>query len=778
MIGIFFETTSCVTALQSFLPYYYKSTCLKIVVKVKQQFNYNHKAYYIMKTSFTFLSAIIFPGIVLGQGLTNKPFSEYKNYGYSIVIENNDEDKAVLEAQRKAAENYKLTGNYNLAEKMYAKLNESSQKAEEDIYAYAQILKMNKKYAEAQQQMILYSSLKSSEIRAKLFNENKTYFNDLLKDKGQFKIKNLEANSAQQDFGVTYYKEKVVFASSRCNRFNATLHNWKGNNLPYLDLFVGEVNTENEITETKKIGKFNKKYHEGPATYTKDGNTVMYTEDNYKEKSSDHVRKLVIMESKYQNGKWGEKKSFPLNNKEYSVGHPSLSSDGNTLYFASDMPGGKGGVDIYRITRNEDGSWGTPENLGDQINTEGNEMFPFIHESGLFFFSSDGRPGLGGLDVFATEIKNNKINKVINVGAPVNGSKDDFTFVLNSDKTNGYFASNREGGKGFDDIYSFNLLKPFIFSKTIKGTAKDKEGRLLANTKVNLYDALGNIVNTISTTENATYSFEIENNGIYKLVGIKDSYFEGNNSVNITDNSDVMLADVVLEKDPGLSLIALITDAASSLPLEGVKINLFNIQSNTQIGNYNTPETGDFKTLLTTNKIGDKIAYKLKLEKTGYITKEVVFSYEIVKPGEIKIHETLDLSMAKLKVGEDLATMIDVKPIYFDLGKWNIRKDATKELDKIVKIMNEHPNMVIELGSHTDCRGTAASNEKLSNKRAVASANYIKKWITNPERIYGKGYGESKLKNGCACEGNVKTNYTEAQHQENRRTEFIIIKVD
>lgn len=732
-----------------------------------------------MKTQLILLSAFILPGVVLGQGLAKKAIDDFENFSNPKVIEKVEGKKKItVDAQRQMAENYKLTGNYAMAESMYAKIVNSTEKTEEDIYAYSQILKMNGKYTEARYHMNIFSLLKTNDIRAKLFSENTTYAADLLKDNGQFKIKNLEANSAQQDFGVTYYKDNVVFTSSRCNNLSATLHHWTSGNLPYLDLYLGKIDDKNEICKTKKLAKFNKKYHEGPATYSKDGNIVMYTEDNYSAKSSDGFRKLVIMEAKFKDGKWGEKIPFPLNNKEYSVGHPSLSADGNTLYFSSDMPGGKGGVDIYRATRNADGTWGNAENLGDKINTEGNEMFPFIHENGFLFFSSDGRPGLGGLDVFATQIKNNKISKVINVGAPVNGSKDDFTFVLNSEKTKGYFASNREGGKGWDDIYSFDLIVPFKFNKTIIGTAKDKEGNILANTKVNLYDASGNVINTVLTTENAIYSFDVDDNGTYNLVGTKDKYSDGNNSVNITEESQIVISNVVLEKTPDLALLALITDAVSMEPLEGVKATLTDVLNDKTVGDYNTPETGDFKTPLGGNKIGDKIVYKLKLEKQGYLSKEVVFSYVIVKPGEIKMHETLDLSMARLKVGGDLAKMVDLKSIYFDLGKWNIRKDAATELDKIVKIMNEYPNMVVELGAHTDCRGTAAANEKLSQKRATSSAEYIKKMIVNPERIYGKGYGESKLLNGCACEGKVKTTYTEEQHQENRRTEFIIVKYE
>lgn len=723
------------------------------------------------------LCCLILPFSFFGQTSLKKANNHYNNYSYTKVIENLEDEKQVTtDAQRKLAESYKITGNFTAAESVYSKIVEASDKTPQDVYAYAQILKMNAKYADAQKQMDIYSSLNAADSRTKLFNQNKTYTIDLLKDKGQFEIKNLEVNSAEQDFGVTYFKNEIAYTSSK-HDINAAYRRWNGNNLPFLDLYVGQVEENGEIINSKKISSLNKKYHEGPSSYNKEGNIVVYTQDNYQSKSSDGIRKLEMIESKFKDGKWSEKIPFPLNNKEYSVGHPSLSADGNTLYFASDMPGGIGGVDIYRITRNPDGTWGKEENLGSKINTEGNEMFPFIHESGLFFFSSDGRPGLGGLDVFATQMKNNQITKVINVGTPINGSKDDFSFVLNEAKSKGYFSSNREGGKGDDDIYSFNLLKPFQFGKTIKGVAKDKNGNILSNVKVDLYDDQGKILNNVVTNNNGEYIFDVENAGQYKLSGQKESYISGNNSVSVPEDKDLVESNVILEKDPGMSLVAIITDAQTKKTIEGAKVTIL-ADGNQPFDNFVTKADQNYRRTLPNNKVGDKLNYKIKIEKLGYLTKEVDFNYTIVKPGEINIHEALDITLSKLEVGADLAKMIDIKPIYFDLGKFNIRKDAAIELDKIVKIMNEYPNMEVELGSHTDCRATAAFNEKLSGNRAQASAEYIKKSISRPERISGKGYGESKLKNGCACEGSVKSTCTEEEHQQNRRTEFIILKVE
>ena len=726
------------------------------------------------KTVLIVLSAL--PICMFSQSSVKKATQYYNNYSYSKVVEKlEDKNQINTDAERRLAESYKMLGDYAKAELLYAKITNAPDKKSEDILAYAQILRMNSKYTEAQTQMDIYSSMFENDLRVKLYKANTAYAVDLLKDKGQFEIKNLVVNSEQQDFGVTFYKDQVVFASSK-HDISAAKRSWNGNNLPYLDLYIGKVDDKSEIISTEKLNKLNKKYHEGPSSYSKDGSIVMYTQDNYKSKSTDGVRKLEMIESRFKDGKWGEKISFPLNNKEYSVGHPSLSADGNSLYFSSDMPGGKGGVDLYRVDRKADGTWGSAENLGDKINTEGNEMFPFIHESGLFFFSSDSRPGLGGLDVFVSQITDNQFSKVVNIGAPINGSKDDFTFVLNAEKTKGFFASNREGGKGDDDLYSFNLLKPFQFGKSIKGTAKDKTGTILANTQVELKDKNGVVLKTVTTNADGTYSFDVEAGKEFVLNGSKDAYLPGKNVANTLGEEDVVIANLILEKTTSLSLYALVTDAKTKSALEGVKITITDNATGKIINEFLTPTSGDYRKTLAENKIGDQLNYTLKLEHDGYLSKTVNFNYKITQPGEIKIHETLDLAMNKLEVGGDLATMIDIKPIYFDLGKFNIRKDAAIELDKIVKVMNDYPKMEVELGSHTDCRASAAFNEKLSDNRAKASAEYIKKSITNPERISGKGYGESKLKNGCACEGAVKSTCTEDEHQQNRRTEFIILK--
>jgi outer membrane protein OmpA-like peptidoglycan-associated protein len=221
----------------------------------------------------------------------------------------------------------------------------------------------------------------------------------------------------------------------------------------------------------------------------------------------------------------------------------------------------------------------------------------------------------------------------------------------------------------------------------------------------------------------------------------------------------------------------LVTDASTKQPLGATKLKITDQKTGEVLIDTLTSITGDVMKGLTERKVGNQLSLVIELKKDGYLGKTVNFNHAITQPGIINVHEQLDLSLDKLDVGMDLAKLIDIKPIYFDLNKFNIRKDAAIELEKIVKVMNEYPSMVIELGSHTDCRASIAYNEKLSDNRAKASAAYIKSRITNPGRIYGKGYGEAKLIVDCPCEGTMKSTCPEEEHQKNRRTEFVIMKM-
>jgi len=703
-------------------------------------------------------------------GKIKKGKKHFDSYSYSKAIEKYEPiAQKTTDINRTLADSYTKIRDTEKAEIYYAEVVKAEDKTPEDVYGYAAILSKNGKYKEAEEWMKTYNSLAKNDSRAIQYSSKPGHYKTLLKDEKRFSIKNIDANSAQEDFGPAYYKDKVVFASSREGTVSIK-RTWNWNQLPFLDMYEATASEDNELSELTELskGKKNKKYHEGPVSFNKEGTYMVFTRNNYKGKSEDGIIKLQLFSSEMKDGKWQKEVALPYNNNEYSVGHASLTADGNTMYFASDMPGGTGGVDLYKASKNEDGTWGEAQNLGNKINTEGNEMFPFIHKDDMLFFASDGHLGLGGLDIFIAQVKGNDFGKIQNVGVPVNGSKDDFSFILDEESKKGYFASNRSDGKGDDDIYSFNLLKPFTFGKIIKGTAKDKKGTILDSTLITLYDEEGNSLETVTTNENGEYQFTVEPDLNFELDGKKSKFFDGTNTATTITEEDVIIADLTLEKDPGLSLYAIITDKKTGNPLEGVKMTIIDNMTGVKI-EYLTPNSGSYRKPLAEKKLNDKGSYNIILEKDGYFSKTVTYNTEFTKPGVYEINSVLDLALdPEVK---DLAQLIEINPINFDLNKYKIRPDAAIELDKIVAVMNKYPEMEVELGSHTDARGSDAYNRKLSDRRAKASAAYIKKHITNPERIYGKGYGETQIINKCV--NGVQC--TDEEHEVNRRTEFKVI---
>ena len=720
----------------------------------------------------------------------------YRSFSYAKAIDKYENlGVSEIEHKRNLAISYWKRGFLDRAEILFKEIVTTDGHTADDVYNYACILREQKKYQTSDEWMVKFGEMNVSDSRGKAYLKGIGAYEKLQKDKGQFKLSNLEINSEQQDFGTAYYKDKVVFASSR-EGTKSIFRRWNWNELPFLDTYIADkdgAELSNEALFSKKV---NKKFHEGPVAFSADGSMMIFTRNNYEEKAGDKVTRLKLFSSSLEDGKWTKPEALPYNSPDYSVGHASISADGQTLYFASDMPGGIGGVDIYKASINEDGSFGKAINLGDKVNTEGNEMFPFIHPSNeMLFFSSNGKVGLGGLDVFVAQLKEDAtIGKVMNVGSPLNSNRDDFAFVMNEDQTSGYISSNREGGKGDDDIYSVQVLKPFTFGKIIKGVAKDKKGEILAATTVKLYDSEGNEVEEVTTADDGSYEFIVDADKDFKLTGAKEKYFPGENSATTKTEEDVVIVDLELEKDPGLALYALVTDKETGAPLDSVKMVITDNMTG-EIETIITEASGDYLRPLVDKKLNDRGSYNIVLEKNGYLGKTVTYNTLFDKEGKYEVHSELDLTLEPIQVGADLSKIIDINPIYFDLNRYNIRDDAAIELDKIVKVMNENPTMVIELGSHTDSRGSTSSNERLSDRRAKASAKYIAERITNPERIYGKGYGESKpnVVDASADGGSAEQVLTEEfinafkargnraafdkYHQLNRRTEFIIIKM-
>lgn len=498
-----------------------------------------------------------------------------------------------------------------------------------------------------------------------------------------YEIKNLDINTKYSDFGTTLFgKNKVIYTSSK-RGFGNTSRIWKGNKQPFLDLYQGELDSNGEIYNSNPLSKvINSKFHEGITAISRDLKTMYFTRNNYyknkKNKDDNHnVNLAIFITTLQEDGKWGEPKSFALNNKNYSCGHPTLSLDEKRLYFSSDMPGGFGKTDIYYVEIKDDGSYGTPVNLGPKINTAGHEKFPFISHDNILYFSSDGRKNLGDLDVYLINLDHKNTTEPTAIEAPINSTFDDFAFVIQLDNKRGYFSSNRAGGKGDDDIYSFNINTPKVeCHQKIQGKIIDSADKSnVSGATVVLYDQNGKELQTTIVQKDASFTFDIECNKKYQLKASKMGYAQ--------------------------------TDAQ----LESTSEN----------------------------------------KKTHNIEMSLLMN---------------DFEAIKEK------TLIKINPIYFDLNSSKIRRDAEIELNKVVEVMKKYPDIVIECSSHTDSRASDQYNMWLSERRAKNTVDYIVSKGISPNRISGKGYGERQLIN--KCKDGVKC--TETHHQDNRRTEFMLIR--
>ncbi|RTL12268.1 MAG: flagellar motor protein MotB [Flavobacteriaceae bacterium] len=635
-----------------------------------------------MKTLYTLVVVLSITVGAFGQGSKlNKADKKYDKYSYIDAIEIYEK---VAEKGYKSVELFQKLGNayyfnseLDKASKWYGELFALNQEIESEYYfRYAQALKAEGNYEKSNQYMELFAQ-KTNDSRAKLFQENKNYLTNIDAVSGKYTINKTDVNSEFYDYGPTFFGKQIVFTSSRSegNQYSK-IHAWTKQN--FTDLFVASIDNDGRLGSVENFSKtVNTKFNESSPIFTKDGKTMYFTRNNYndgkKRKSDDKVIMEKIYKAELVNGEWTNVKELPFSSDNYKTAHPALSSDEKTLYFASDMPGSFGNSDLYKVSIDSNGNFGLPENLGTTINTEGRETFPFIDADNNLFFASDGHPGLGGLDIFEAKANTNSFEKPINIGKPLNSQMDDFSYVTNKDGL-GFFSSNRDGGIGFDDIYTFRIC-----THTLSGLITDIDTKeILPNSKVILYDDKMNKISETIASEKGLYSFKIDCNKKY-LVRVSKEEYE------------------TIEKS-----------------FEPISIN-----------------------------------------------------------GESKLDFELKRKIFPIEVGTDLAKVLNISIIYFDLDKWNIRKDAAEDLEKIIAVMNQYPSMTIDIRSHTDSRQSHKYNEQLSDRRAKSTLEFMVKNGINRSRLTAKGYGETQLVNNCSDDVPCSEN----EHQKNRRSEFIVIKM-
>lgn len=635
-----------------------------------------------MKTIYTIILTLSITIGAFGQGAKlTKADKKYDKYSYIDAIEIYEKvaEKGYksVEIFEKLGNAYYFNGELDKASRWYGELFALNEEVDAEYYfRYAQALKAEGNYEKSNQYMELFAQ-KSNDSRAKLYQENKDYLTDINAVSGKYTMDKTDVNSEFYDYGPSFWGNQIVFTSSRSEgNLYSKIHDWTKQN--YTDLFVASIDNEGKLGSVENFSKtVNTKFNESSPVFTKDGKTMYFTRNNYndgkKRKSDDKVIMEKIYKAEFVNGEWTNIKELPFSNDNYKTAHPALSPDEKTLYFASDMPGSIGNSDLYRVSIDSNGKFGTPENLGPTINTEGRETFPFVDADNNLFFASDGHPGLGGLDIFEAKFSNNTFEKPINIGKPLNSPMDDFGYVVNAESL-GFFSSNRDEGTGFDDIYTFKVC-----THTLNGLITDVDTKeILPNAKVILFDDKMNQISETTASEKGLYSFKIE----------------------------------------------------------------------------------------CSKK------YYVRASKEEYETNEKSFG-PVTKTGESKLDIELKRNIFPVVVGTDLGKILDVSIIYFDLDKWNIRRDAAEDLEKIIAVMEKYPDMTIDIRSHTDSRQTHKYNELLSDRRAKSTLEFMVKNGINRTRLTAKGYGETQLVNDC--KDNVPC--SEAEHQKNRRSEFIVLKM-
>lgn len=578
---------------------------------------------------------------------------------------------------------YYFNAEFGKAEKWYGELFDMNKdQTGEYCYRYAQCLKSIGDYKKADKILELYTKKAGNDQRAKLFANDKDYLQDIKENSGRFNIENAGINSEFSDYGTSFFGDKLIFASSR-EVIGASKKVFTWTNQAFTNLYASKVNSEGKLEEPVLFdNKINSKFHESTPVFTKDGKTMYFTRNNFidgkKGKNSERVTLLKIYKATLEDNEWKNVVELPFNSNDYSVAHPALSVDDKVLYFASNMPGTLGQSDLFKVRINNDGTYSTPENLGVAINTEGRETFPFISDDNQLYFSSDGRPGLGGLDVYVSKIDEaSAFGKVENIGEPINGTQDDFAFFIDTKSRIGFFTSNRSGGKGYDDIYKFSEIR---CSQVLTGVVSDLETNIaIPNAKVSLYDKNNQFIKGTVANTSGEYHFDVECGKTYNIRAQKNHYEANEESIAVP-------------------------------------------------------------------KVNGKTNLPIALNKEG----------------------------CELTVGVDLAKCFGIKMIYFDLDKSNIRKDAAIDLEKILDVMIQYPQIKIDIRSHTDSRQTVKYNESLSDRRAKSTRVWLISKGIDASRLTAKGYGESQLINKCA--DNVDC--TEEEHQLNRRSEFIVISID
>ncbi len=585
-----------------------------------------------------------------------------------------------------------------------------------------------------------------------------------------YEIKNTSINSAYAEFGTIYLKNSgVLFASSKknINDKSFTKNRRKKNRQLQLELYKGLLSNAQDITESERFtNEVKSKVFEADITFTLDYKTVFFTWNNfYNTKKLDSAKWMslrIVRATMDENLNITNISNVPFNSSKYSVKNPYVSNDGRKLFFVSDMPNGYGDTDIYVVDLYPDGRYGKPKNLGPDINTKKDELFPFMDKNNTLYFSSYGHRGIGGLDIYRSRYLHGNFEKPTNLPKPINSKYDDFAFVIDNNTNTGFFTSSRISGMGDVDIYGFKLNIKSCEQVLTADIIDEKSGITLEKVNISLYSNGKLIQNKMI---DGSMAFDLECNQQYKLIVQKENYHKKEIAFKTNpDNHQSVIKTIRLTSlkcDQNISVT--IVNQVDKTPVSGAKIVVY--KGNEILKEMQVPHNGTFS-----YKIDCSDEYQIIASHKDYLSGSLAISRSV----GVKITPAFSMFLKPLDefITIQNQKMLKLLPLYFELDKTYINSKSAIELNKVVRILNKYPSMKIEIKTHTDSRGNDNYNFKLSDSRAKSTKNYIVLKGIDPSRILSRGFGESELINKCS--NGVRC--TEEEHQKNRRTEFIVLK--
>ena len=604
------------------------------------------------------------------QYYTKQGDEQYNAFGYKKATKYYEKAvsrKKNTQTLEKLADCYFKINDYKNAEKYFKEAVADEKFSINSKVNYAKTLMSLGKYDEAKVLLNSVLSEQPDNAIAKALLASCGLVPQFVKDSNRYTISNIDFKGFESYFSPVFYKDGLVFVGEGTETARKKVY--AGTMRGYEHLYFSKKDAAGKLSEPVLLnGIVNKHYHSASAALGNNGTDIYFSSiSSDKIKMSEKYSRtynMAIHHDTIVDNEWVKAKDFPYNNMDYSTSHPALSADGKTMYFVSDMSGGLGGSDLY-VTNLVNGSWSEPKNLGSTVNTVGNETFPVVGPDSKLYFSSNGHKGLGGLDIFVSDNKSGSYSTPMNLNYPLNSKADDFSVLWNPDMKTGYVSSNRNKA---DRIYNF-IVNPYIVNAL--GTVTSKEaGKPLAGTTIIFKNLTTSAIDSVVTDSDGKYTFELLSDCDYSIEARKAGYFsvvkDGLTSKNVTQNMDI---------------------------------------------------TNDF------------------------VLQELVI---------------------------DKPVTFENSKIFYDLDKWIIRADAKLELDKLVKLMIDNPKVIIELSAHTDSRADDKYNQRLSDKRAKAAVEYLVKKGIYAKRLTAKGYGETMLVNKCSND----VSCTDEEHQQNRRTEF------